>query len=64
MTEPPYEPTKSIELELSHRAVAELNHAVAQLDEDPDTIVTWLLLNCSGQAVLSLPESIPAEPTP
>ena len=51
-----YPPTRSVELELSDRAVAELNHAVADLDEDPDTIVNWLLRNCTGQACVCLHE--------
>jgi len=34
--------------------VAELNHAVAELDEDPELVVDWLLQKCAGQAVVSL----------
>jgi len=46
----PFPPTRTVELELSDRAIAELNHVVHDLDEDPDTVVNWLLRNCTGQA--------------
>lgn len=52
----PFPPTKTVEFELSHRAIAELNHVVDDIDEnhDADTVVNWLLLNCAGQAYASL----------
>jgi len=51
---PPFDPTRSIEFELSDRSVAELNHVVAEVDQDPDTVVNWLLQNCASQALVTL----------
>jgi hypothetical protein len=50
----PFPPMKTVEFELSHRAIAELNHVVDNTGHNHDTVVNWLLLNCAGQAYASL----------